>query len=264
MLPIVSCAFPGGVRSHNKLAAIARKLRLVVLEMAKIDPNIHVGASLSVLDVLVTLYFGRGLRYDGSLERDWVILSKGHAVPALYAILAETGVLQPELLMKIRSVNGLEGHPSRETPCIDVSTGSLGQGLSIAAGIAYALKLRGVEDRYRVYTILGDGELDEGQVWEAAATIAHLKLRSVVAIVDVNGYQLDGPTEIVKYKGNIASKWEAFGWKTIVIDGHDYEMILSALDEADRVGGPIAVIAYTRRGRGVGFLEARGAQHISK
>jgi len=250
--------------SPAKLREISLRARDRVIKMGLTDKSVHVGASLSVLDILVSIYFGRGLRKSGDrpTERDWLILSKGHAVPALYAVLAEGGILEEEQLYKIRAIDGLEGHPDYRQEGVDVSTGSLGQGLSIAAGIAYAMRLDGTEDRHRIYVILGDGELDEGQVWEAAATVSHLGLHSVVAIVDVNGFQLDGPTEKIKTKGDIPARWESLGWNVIEVDGHDYEMLLEALRQADSSRRPTAIIAYTRRGRGIGFLEATGGQHL--
>ncbi len=249
----------------QRLREISLRARDMVIRMGLAEKSVHVGASLSVLDILVSIYFGRGLRRSGSrpTERDWLILSKGHAVPALYAVLAEAGVIPRERLDTIRAIDGLEGHPDFREAGVDVSTGSLGQGLSIAAGIAYAMRLDGTEDRHRVYVILGDGELDEGQVWEAAGTIAHHGLRSVVAIVDVNGFQLDGPTEAVKSKGDIPGRWRSTGWSVLEVDGHDYEMLLEALRAADHARRPTAIIAYTRRGRGVGLLEATGGQHLS-
>ena len=255
-----------GLVGLSELRSIALRARDAVIKMGLRDKSVHVGASLSVLDILVTIYFGRGLRRTGErpTERDWLILSKGHAVPALYAVLAEAGVIERARLDAIRAIDGLEGHPDFRTEGVDVSTGSLGQGLSIAAGIAYAMRLDGTEDRHRVYVILGDGELDEGQVWEAASTVTHLGLRSVVAIVDVNGFQLDGPTEKIKSKGDIPGRWRSLGWSVVEVDGHDYEMLLEALRMADKASRPTAIIAYTRRGRGVGFLEATGGQHLDK
>ena len=248
----------------HELRRISLRARDKVIKMGLTDKSVHVGASLSVLDILVSIYFGRGLRRSGPrpTERDWLILSKGHAVPALYAVLSEAGVISEEMLYKIRAIDGLEGHPDYTLDGVDVSTGSLGIGLSMGAGIAYAMKLDGTWDRHRVYVILGDGELDEGEVWEAAGTIAHLGLRNVVAIVDVNGFQLDGPTEQVKAKGDIPGRWRSYGWSVLEVDGHDYEMLLEALRAADQSSRPTVIVAYTRRGRGVGFLEATGGQHL--
>ncbi len=252
------------VKTLNELREIATRVRKRILRMAAADRSVHAGASLSVTDILVALYFGIGVRLEGPPTRkDWVILSKGHAVPALYAVLSELGILDEEELDKIRSIDGLEGHPEFNTPGVDVSTGSLGQGLSIGAGIAYAMRLDGAEGRYHVYVILGDGELDEGQVWEAATTAAHLRLRSLVAIVDVNGFQLDGPTEKIKSKGSLAARWSSIGWHVIEADGHSFRSLLSALEEARSYPGPAVVLAYTRRGRGLGLLEKTGEQHVN-
>jgi len=248
----------------SMLRHIASRVRRKIVRMGLIDSSVHVGASLSISDILVALYFGRGLRRGGSepTEGDWLILSKGHAVPALYAILSELGLIPENMLDRIRAIDGLEGHPSIDVPGIDVSTGSLGQGLSIGAGIAYAMRLDGTADRYRVFVILGDGELDEGQVWEAASTIAHYNLYNVIPIVDINGFQLDGPTDQVKRKGDIAGRWASIGWRVVECDGHSFTSILSALQEAETARQPTVILAYTRRGRGVSMLERTGEQHI--
>lgn len=248
----------------EELRSIASRVRKRILRMAARDKSVHAGASLSVTDILVALYFGIGVKMDGKkpTERDWVILSKGHAVPALYAVLAELGLLREEELDTIRDIDGLEGHPDYRTPGVDVSTGSLGQGLSIGAGIAYAMRLDGTEGRNFVYVILGDGELDEGQVWEAATTATHLRLKSLVAIVDVNGFQLDGPTDRIKSKGSLAARWSSIGWHVIEADGHSFRSLLSALEEARSYPGPAVILAYTRRGRGLGLLERTGGQHV--
>jgi transketolase len=251
------------VENVRRLIEVSRRVRARLLLMASIEPSIHLGASLSVVDVLVALMLGRGLRRGLGLERDWLILSKGHAVPALYAVLAELGILDEDYLLRVRRIDGLEGHPLRGQPGIDVTTGSLGQGLSIAAGIAYAMKLEGLDRLYRVFVIMGDGELDEGQVWEAATTIAHLGLSNVIAIVDVNGYQLDGRTRDVKLKGNLVLRWSSVGWGVVECDGHDHEEILRAIEAAEASDRPTAILAYTVRGRGLGALEKSGGQHIS-
>ena len=248
----------------STLRRIAIRVRKKIVRMGLADPSVHVGASLSVSDILVALYFGRGLRRGGfrPTERDWLVLSKGHAVPALYAVLSELGLVPENKLDTIRAIDGLEGHPSIDVPGIDVSTGSLGQGLSIGAGIAYAMRLDGTADRYKVFVILGDGELDEGQVWEAATTITHYNLYNVVPIVDINGFQLDGPVDHVKRKGDIAGRWMSIGWRVVECDGHSFTSILSALEEAEATHQPTAILAYTRRGRGISTLERTGEQHI--
>ena len=246
------------------LRRIAIRVRKKIIRMGLVDSSVHVGASLSISDILVALYFGRGLRRGGSkpTERDWLILSKGHAVPALYAILSELGLIPENKLDTIRAIDGLEGHPSIDVPGIDVSTGSLGQGLSIGAGIAYAMRLDGTADQYKVFVILGDGELDEGQVWEAATTITHYNLYNVIPIVDINGFQLDGPIDQVKRKGDIAGRWMSIGWRVVECDGHSFTSILSALEEAETARQPTVILAYTRRGRGISTLERTGEQHI--
>ncbi|BEP17821.1 transketolase [Pyrofollis japonicus] len=246
------------------LHSVALRARDRVLRMASVEKSIHVGSSLSSLDILNAILVGRGLQRTGSkpTQRDWLILSKGHAVPALYALLVELGKLSEEDLDGIRDIDGLEGHPDNSLDGVDVSTGSLGQGLSIAAGIAYAMRLDGTEDEHKVFVVLGDGELDEGQVWEAAATIPHLGLRNVVAIVDNNGYQLDGATSEIKNKGSLADRFQSLGWQVLEVDGHSYEMLLEALEYADASPRPVAIIAHTRRGNGLGLLEATGGQHV--
>jgi len=245
------------------LREVSRRVYRSIVEMGRIERSVHVGASLSVADILVSLYFGRGLRDDGApTRRDWLILSKGHAAPALYAVLAELGVIDRSLLPRIRSIDGLEGHPSISIPGVDVSTGSLGQGLSIGAGIAYAMILDGTADQYKVFVILGDGELDEGQVWEAAGTITHYNIYNVIPIVDVNGFQLDGPTEKVKRKWDIPGRWRSLGWRVVECDGHNHSAILDAVKAAEESRRPTVIIAYTRRGKGIGRLEKTGAQHL--
>ncbi len=239
----------------------ARRVRKKLLRIAVAEPSVHLGASLSCLDILVALFF-RVMRRKGK-DRDYLILSKGHAVPALYAVLAEAGLIPEDELETIRDVEGrLEGHPELTVPGIDMVSGSLGQGLSIAAGIAYAMKLKG--SRGRVFVVLGDGELDEGQVWEAAATIAHLKLTNVVAIVDVNGYQLDGRTSQVKDKGRLEEKWRSWGWDPEWIDGHDYKQLVQALERAAWGPRPKVILARTVRGKGLKPLETNGGQRASR
>lgn len=256
-------SFPAQPRAQV-LHQVSLRARKRILRMASIEKSIHVGSSLSSLDILAAILLGRGLRRTGDkpTEKDWLILSKGHAVPALYALLVEQGKLSEKDLDTIRDINGLEGHPDNSLDGVDVSTGSLGQGLSIAAGIAFAMCLDRTWTIHRVFVVLGDGELDEGQVWEAAATIAHLGLSNIVAIVDVNGFQLDGATSEIKDKGDLAQRWRSLGWRVIEIDGHNHEMILEALAEAEASPQPVVIIAYTRRGNGLGVLEATGGQHV--
>ncbi len=259
--PIESSHLAPAVRA---LEERARTVRLHILNMIHRAGSGHAGPSLSIADILVALYFAR-LRHDPKQpawrDRDRLILSKGHAAPALYATLAEAGYFPVEDLLNLRRMESpLQGHPELGTPGVDVMSGSLGQGLSIANGIAMAGRLDG--KTYRVYVLLGDGECDEGQVWEAAMTASHYKLENVVVIVDCNNMQSDGSTEQIKSKKPLAEKWKAFGWRVFEINGHDFYDILLTLDEALEVKGrPKAIIAHTVKGKGVSFMENNGDFH---
>ena len=242
----------------------AKKIRRHVLNMIHEAGSGHPGGSLSCVDALTALYFyvmHHNPLEPGSLDRDRFILSKGHAAPALYAILAEAGYFSVDELLSLRKRGSmLQGHPDSKVPGIEVSSGSLGQGLSIASGVALAGKRD--KKKYRVYTLLGDGECDEGQVWEAAMLASHYKLDNLAAIVDRNGLQIDGPTEKIMCLEPIAGKWRAFGWHVIEIDGNKIEEIISALDEAKSIRGrPTAVIAHTFKGKGISFMEWINAFH---
>ncbi len=242
----------------------AGKIRRHIINMIYEAGSGHPGGSLSCVDILTALYF-HTMRHNPSepewANRDRFILSKGHAAPALYAALAEAGyfpVVELQTLRKIGSM--LQGHPDSKVPGVEVSSGSLGQGLSVASGIALAGKL----DRkgYRIYTLLGDGECDEGQVWEAAILASHYKLDKLTAIVDRNGLQIDGPTEKIMCLEPLAGKWKAFGWHVIEIDGNKMAEIIVALDEAKRISGkPSVIIAHTFKGKGVSFMEWINAFH---
>ncbi|HIE13649.1 TPA: transketolase, partial [Candidatus Bathyarchaeota archaeon] len=189
-------------------------------------------------------------------DRDRFILSKGHSCPVLYAALARSGYFSVEELWKLRKIGSmLQGHPDMlKTPGIEASTGNLGQGLSIGIGMALAAKLDGKD--YRVYVMLGDGELDEGQVWEAAMAASHFQLNNLIAIVDYNGLQLDGFVKDIMSLEPLAEKWRAFGWHVIEIDGHNMRQILDALDLSLRVKSkPVVIIAHTIKGKGVSFME---------
>jgi transketolase len=218
----------------------------------------HLGASLSIVDILAILYFMK-LQHDPSNpswdERDRLILSKGHAAPALYAVLSEAGYIDEEELKTLRKIEGrLDGHPDNEIPGVDVKTGSLGQGLSVAVGMAIAAKMD--KRSYKVYVILGDGELHEGQIWEAAMTASHYGLDNIITIVDRNKYQLTGLTEEVKTLEPITEKWRSFGWSVVNIDGHDIYSILDALEVCEHTKGkPSVIIANTTKGKGVSFME---------
>jgi transketolase len=195
-------------------------------------------------------------------ERDRFILSKGHAAPLLYAVLAMAGFFDISMLKTLRKLGSpLQGHPcSRVLPGVEISTGSLGQGLSISNGIAIGLKIDKLSSR--VYCLLGDGEIQEGQVWEAAMTAAHYRLDNLCAIVDHNGLQIDGPVSKVKAIEPVASKWHAFGWHVIEVDGHNMEEILNAFDEAEKMKEkPTMIIAHTVKGKGVSFFEGKVEYH---
>lgn len=240
------------------LGSVLKGLRQRVLRMVAEAGSGHLGASLSAIDILAVLYFVR-MRHDPSNPdwegRDRLILSKGHAAPALYAVLAEAGYFPPEELNSLRKLGGLlQGHPENTIPGVDASTGSLGQGLSIAVGMALAAKMDGAA--HKVYAIIGDGELNEGQIWEAALTAGHHCLDNLVAIVDRNQFQLSGRTEEIKALEPVGDKWKAFGWEVIEADGNDPPSILDALDVcALTEGKPSVIIARTTKGKGVSFME---------
>jgi transketolase len=222
---------------------------------------------LSATDLIAVLYEGF-MRVDPQdprrKERDYFFLSKGHASPALYAILIEKGFLAPEEIRDFRAKTGrLPAYPSCElTPGVDIASGSLGQGLSVANGAALAARLDG-SDR-RAYVMLGDGELHEGQVWEAMMTAAHFHLANVCAIVDYNKLQLDGPLDEVKTLGDLRGKWDRFGWRTLEINGHDLSAIYDALAAArDWREGPTVIIAHTLKGKGVSFMEDEVGWHAA-
>ena len=237
---------------------MARTLRRHIMEMTWKAQSGHPGGSLSIADILTVLYFNE-IRFDPKRpkdpNRDRVILSKGHASPALYAALAEAGFFDRAELDKLRKIDGiLEGHPCISIPGVDLTTGSLGLGLSAGCGMALAARLQ-KKDRVRIYVILGDGELNEGQVWEAVMAAAHFKLDHLVAIVDRNRYQNDGATAQIMDMEPVGPKWESFGWNTLVIDGNDIDQVAGALESARRVRGrPSVIIANTVKGSGVSYL----------
>lgn len=218
----------------------------------------HPGGSLSAVEIVTTLYF-RVMRYRPDdprwPDRDRFILSKAHACPVLYAALAEAGFIPHEELKSFRRIDSrLQGHAHIKTPGVEMSGGSLGQGLSFGIGTALAARLDGRPTR--TYVLLGDGECDEGQVWEAAMAAAHYKLDNLVAVVDRNGIQNDRWTWQVMELEPLADKWRAFGWHTLEVDGHDFRQLLAAFDEAARTKGkPTAIVARTVKGKGVSFME---------
>ena len=243
----------------------AKKLRRHVVEMTGEAGSGHPGGSLSTADIITALYFQR-MSLDPKKpdwpERDRFVLCKGHAAPILYAALAERGFFPVEDLKTLRKLGShLQGHPDcKRTPGVEVSTGSLGQGLAIANGIALAGKLD--KANWRVYALLGDGECQEGMVWESAMAAAHYKLDNLTAVLDRNSLQIDGSTEEVMSLEPIAQKWESFGWNVLEIDGHDMRAILEAFENAESLkGAPTIIIAKTIKGRGVSFMENIAGWH---
>lgn len=225
----------------------------------------HPGGSLSIADVLAYLYF-KEMKIDPANpkweDRDRLVLSKGHTAPGLYSALANRGYFPVEYLKTLRKTDSfLEGHPDMKgTPGVDMSSGSLGQGISVACGMALASKLDG--DRFRVYSILGDGELEEGQVWEAAMFASHKKLDTLTAIVDNNNLQIDGELDNVNSPYPIPEKFKAFNWHVIEIDGNDFDQIESAFEEARNTKGqPTAIIMKTTKGKGISFMENKASWH---
>ena len=252
--------------SADNLKKTANDLRIDIVRMIAEAGSGHPGGSLSCADIMTALYFGGVLEHDpenAQAPRDRFILAKGHAAPALYAALAHAGYFPREELMTLRKFGSrLQGHPdSNLVPGVEVSTGSLGQGLSIASGLAAGLRLEG--DDHAVFALLGDGECQEGQVWEAAMFAAHQKLDSLVAIVDRNCLQIDGNTADVCDPGDVAAKFAAFGWETTEGDGHNIEALIATLSAAKstRAGKPHAIIARTVKGKGVSFMENEAGWH---
>ena len=247
------------------MRATALELRKTILQMIATAGSGHPGGSLSMVELLVGLYW-HVLRHDPTRpdwpERDLFLLSKGHGCPALYAVLAFQGYFPKEELQTLRRYpTRLQGHPERgSVPGIEISSGSLGQGLSMANGIALADRLD--RRRRRIFCLLGDGELQEGQVWEAAMTAHHHRLDAVCAIVDANQLQQNGPVAQIQDIEPLAEKWRAFGWWVTEIDGHDIAQVVRAYDEAAAVKGkPQAIIARTVKGKGVSFMELNPAWH---
>ncbi|MBI4837605.1 MAG: transketolase [Nitrospirae bacterium] len=253
------------MRDIKTLEGIAKEIRKYILRMLTEAGSGHTGGSLSAADVAVAIYFSKmNFNPDNPKlkERDRFILSKGHAAPLLYSVLAKAGYFDIETLLTLRKIDSsLQGHPCCETvPGVEISTGSLGQGLSVANGIALGLRLD--KNPARVFCITGDGEIQEGQIWEAAMTAAHYKLDNICAVVDNNGLQIDGPVEEVMRIAPVHDKWTAFGWNVIEIDGHNMKEILAALDKAEAVKGkPTVIIAHTVKGKGVSFFEGKVEYH---
>jgi len=243
----------------------ARDLRVSIVKTLHRSQSGHTGGSLSAIDMVTALYF-QVMRHDPENPlwegRDRFVLSKGHAAPAQYVALAEAGYFPKEDLMMLRRLGShLQGHPdSKGTPGVEVCTGSLGQGLSMANGMALGLRLSGKPAR--VYVLLGDGELQEGQVWEAAMAAAHYRLDNLCAMVDANALQIDGEVEKVMNVGPIGEKFRAFGWNVLEIDGHDMEAIVAALECAGKAKGkPTVLVARTVKGKGVPRFEHKASYH---
>ncbi len=236
----------------------ARKIRLSIVEMLSRAGSGHPGGSLSSTDLLTCLFFSvmRHNPHDPDWpDRDRFHLSKGHCCPALYAILAESGYFSKQELMNLRKMGCmLQGHPDRHIPGIEVCSGSLGQGLSVALGMSLAAKLD--KKDYRVYCLMGDGEIQEGNIWEAAMAAAHYKCDNLCAILDYNGFQIDGRVSQVMGIEPLVDKWRSFGWNCIEIDGHNMASIHKAFDAAKKFKGkPSIIIAKTIKGKGVSFME---------
>ena len=249
----------------EKIREAARLIRVDTIEMIHRVKSGHPGGALSIADLLAVLYFGE-MKIDPKNpqweDRDRMVLSKGHACTSLYAALAERGYFDKEELWTLRQYHSiLQGHPDMKvTPGIDMSSGSLGQGLSVANGMALAAKLQ--KKSYRVYAVLGDGELEEGQIWEAAMSAAHYKLDNLTAIVDLNGLQINGSTEAVMSVEPVKGKFEMFGWKVLAVDGHDIEALCQALNTArDIKDQPVLLAAKTVKGKGVSFMEGQAKWH---
>ncbi len=248
----------------NSLEKHANNIRKNIVKMVANAKSGHPGGSLSATEILSVLYFEE-MKIDesnvDSCDRDRFVLSKGHASPCLYATLAERGLLHDDLMTFRKLNSNLQGHPNmRSVAGVDMSTGSLGQGISAAVGMAIANKVD--HNDHRIYALLGDGECEEGQVWEAAMCAAHYKLDNLCAIVDFNGLQIDGEIQDVMNPCPIDQKFAAFGWNVIVIDGHDYDQIRAAFAKARACKGqPTMILAKTIKGKGVSFMENNAGWH---
>ncbi|MBQ5335388.1 MAG: transketolase [Oscillospiraceae bacterium] len=248
----------------RQLQIHACRIRMGIIDGVYHAKSGHPGGSLSIADLLTYLYFTRMHVYPDNpdfAERDRLVLSKGHTAPALYAALAEKGFFPMDEMKTLRHIGArLQGHPCITIPGVDMSSGSLGQGISVACGMALAGKHR--NDSYRVYTVLGDGEIEEGQVWEAAMFAAHYGLDNLTAIVDNNGLQIDGKITDVCSPEPIPAKFEAFGWRVFEADAHDFNDLDRVFREAERVTGqPVAIIQHSVKGKGVSFMENQVSWH---
>lgn len=253
------------ITNIEELEKIAKQIRRNVIEQVYRAKSGHPGGSLSCSDILTVLYFNQmniNEKEPRDLARDRFVLSKGHCSPALYACLVERGFFAKEELQTFRGIEGnLQGHPDmNKVPGVDMTTGSLGQGLSASCGMALASKLN--HDGYRVYCLLGDGEIEEGQIWEAAMTANKYKLDNLCAILDYNHLQIDGTVEEVKGLDNVEGKFKSFGFHTIVVDGHNIEQLINSFETAKMTKGkPTIIIAKTIKGKGVSFMENKAEWH---
>lgn len=251
--------------NKTQIEEIAKRVRINIVKMVNEAKSGHIGGSMSGVEILTTLYFNEmNINHDNlnDLERDKFVLSKGHASPLLYAIHAEKGFIPQEELMTFRKIDSrLQGHPNMNyVDSVDMSTGSLGQGISAAVGMALSYKAKGLD--YRVYSLVGDGESQEGIVWEAAMAAAHYKLDNLLAILDLNGLQIDGDITKIMNPLPLDEKFKAFGWNVLTVDGHDIDALQEAYVKArDFKGKPTVIVALTVKGKGVTFMENDYAWH---
>ncbi len=246
------------------LRAKAKEIRKLTIDAIGYLGVGHIGGALSLVEALTLLYY-RHMRVDPQQprwpERDWLVLSKGHAGPALYSVLADKGFFPKEWLHTLnRGGTSLPSHCDRTlTPGVDMTTGSLGQGLSAALGIALGLRLNGLPGK--VYCIIGDGESQEGQIWEAAMAAAHYQVSNLIALLDYNKLQIDGPVREIMNLEDVEAKWRAFGWEVYAVEGHDLEQLDAALTLARKATGPVMIILHTIKGKGAFFAEGKVENH---
>ncbi|WP_149528921.1 transketolase [Sulfuracidifex tepidarius] len=253
---------PISIDEINKLRKVASKARNNVIKMQFYDHSIHVGSSLSSIEILTALIFRYLRDSESKYDKDWLILSKGHAAPGLYAVLAEKGLIPEEELWKIQDISGLlQGHPEIFIPGIDMSTGSLGQGLSFGIGVATGIRMQG--GKGKVYVIMGDGEQDEGEIWEAMTHAVTRKLDNLISFIEINNYQLDGSVDDIKPKHFLPDVWKAVGWRTLFCDGHDFASLIDTIEEAHKIREPVVIFAKTLRGKGFPVIENTKVQRAS-
>ncbi len=250
----------------KELQDLSLENRKNIINMVYEAKSGHIGGSLSACDIMTVLFHKcmkhsiKGKCSEDYNQRDRFVLSKGHVSPIYYSVMAQLGFFEKSELKTFRKLGSrLQGHPSLMCPGVEIATGSLGQGLSMACGISMSLKLD--KNPANVFVLLGDGELQEGNTWEAFMQASHRKLNNLTAIIDRNGLQIDGSTECVKALGNLSEKLKAFGWEVIEIDGHDFEQIYSAIQKAKSLDAPVAIVANTVKGKGVSFMENNAGWH---